>query len=499
MTDKIAAGTAAPAPPAFARRLAGYAGSSLLLRVLRLAYAYAKPKFLTPALLGLWNILSLIPVYATNLHLGARTSLGFRLPALVAAGDAGEAARHKATVYRFTLAYSVVLAAVLALLAWLGPFAVETRAGLATMAVLIVLTWYYEFQFAVLKAERRFDLVSRANVIDGVGLAVLGVPLVVWHGIYGVFAGAVLTKAIVVAYLRLKHPIAIRGRLDPGLLRTMIGEGLPILGFAFGLTLLGTADRLIIVSLLGKEAVGYYAVAVVAAEFLLQIPVSARDMLEPQLMAQLASKERGELWRDYFLRPLANTACYFCFLIGAVVFLAEDILHLILPAYVASAVPAAILAFGCYFLALTHVMRGVLVAHGWQRRGLPILGAGVAVDVALGYFLVAGGWGIAGAAVASSVAFALVFCLLLGLLLARGPYRDGAWWVPLSVAVSPVAAALGMVAALEWAFASVAWPHAVASLIKLALYSVGLAAGIWALGRAVPVIRIPRWLQARGA
>jgi O-antigen/teichoic acid export membrane protein len=407
--------------PISKRALAGYAGSGAALKGLRLLYAYAKPKFLEPTQLGIWNLLNLIPAYASYLHLGARTAMLYRLPALYADGRLEEAETLKGTVYYFTLAYSGILALALLGLALWGSFETVIRVGLFTVALLVLLNAYQEFQYSTLKAEQRFDLISRANLANTLALALVGVPLLYWFGLYGLFVSAVLIKALVVIYLSRKRPLRVCRVFDFPLLKALIAHGFPIMAYNFALFLLATADRILIALFLGPAAVGFYAVAMVAAEFLLQVPAAAREMLEPRLMASQQRAGEGLLWRRYLLAPVARTALYFPFLIAAVAFLAEDILTLILPRYVDSALPAVWLAHGCFFLAMIHVMRGMLVAKGLQTRVIPIHLLGIVSNVLISLFAIRQGWDIVGVAVATAVSYALVFVFIMRYLLRHGP------------------------------------------------------------------------------
>ena len=48
-----------------------YARSSIYTKILNLLYAYIKPKLLTPELMGVWSLLTLIISLSKQSHLGA--------------------------------------------------------------------------------------------------------------------------------------------------------------------------------------------------------------------------------------------------------------------------------------------------------------------------------------------------------------------------------------------------------------------------------------------
>lgn len=478
-------------------RLARYSGSSLVMRAFALAYAYTKPKFLEPALLGVWSLLNLVPTYGSYLHLGSRNALEFRVPKLLAEGREAEAAAVIGCVYRVTLAGNMAIAAGLLLLALFGGFDAATSFGLAALAPAMLLIWYRDQQLAVLKAEQRFELIANANLLKAATLITLGIPLVIWFGFPGVCVGFVLMHAIVATYLRWRCPMRRVGRFDRRIFFGLVREGAPVLAFVAGLTLLTTTDRMVIASLLGVEAVGFYSVALIAATFALQVPLSARDMLEPRLMASLAEGISPGLWRDYLLWPMLNAACYFPFVVGGLAFLADDLLAALLPRYLPSAWSAVVLCGGCYFLVQVQIARGILVANGWQLRVLPFHLASAAISVALSTTFVKLGWGIAGVALASSMAFAVAMTFILLYALRRSPLspRD---WLPVFATVflapaASVAILWGLTQLLGSDEASVA-----ASLAGFLLFVLAQSFLVAGLRRVFPRIRpLPLPLRRR--
>ncbi|MGB0671672.1 MAG: lipopolysaccharide biosynthesis protein, partial [Rhodospirillales bacterium] len=212
--------------------------------------------------------------------------------------------------------------------------------------------------------------------------------------------------------------------------------GFPIMTFDMASNLVRSADRFLIAGLLGTEELGYYALAAFVFASLLEIPGAAREVLEPKMMHDMSEMEPADVLRDFLFRPLCNTAHYILFLIGPAVFLLPFI-ELVLPRYAAGVLPAQILALGGYFLAISFVVRGVVVANDWQRRALvPIFAVGL-FNVALNGAAIKLGYGIAGVAAASSLAYAVLLVWLLALVKSRHPCRTLSWMPVLSGLVLP--------------------------------------------------------------
>lgn len=463
----------------FVVKLATYASSGLLVRLFRLTYAFAKPKFLSPADLGLWNLLALIPQYTTYLHLGTQISIVYRIPELIGQGGQEELIEQiKSTVYWFSFAVNFVFSVLLFLIAAFLVSEQLLRYGLLAIAVYNIINWYSEYQRVLLKAYQQFHIIVRANMIDAFVLLLLCVPLVAFVGIYGVFVGVIFSHLFSAFYMAAKNPLRNTSTINVKLLRDLIREGFPVLIFGVGLLLVTTSDRLIIGALLDREAVGYYAVAIVVAGFILQIPTSARDILEPQLMTRLSCIERDVIWVNYVYRPLLSTAFLFPLIWGPTAFLTEHGLEVLLPEYVMSAPAVIVIAHGVLFVALLRVLRGIVVVERLQTRSILPLGFGLILNVALGYYFLNLGLDIAGVAFASSFSFAVVFVIIFRMVLARSRRESQFGWRLIGLILAPLIYSVSAIAILGHVFSLFNLPALVSALAQLALYLIGAIAMI---------------------
>lgn len=460
----------------FSFRLAALASSGIVLRLSGLAYAFAKPKFMAPADLGLWNLLALIPNYAGYLHLGSRETLVYCIPRLIGGGGQDQQIDDsKSTVFWFTFFTNGSLSLILVFIAFFFSSEQKIYYGLFTTAVYLMISWYNVYQLTMLKAYQRFDIITRARFIDALTALLVCIPLVAALQIYGVFIGALLSGIIPGLYMAFRYPIRIERHFKPALLWEMIQEGFPIMIYNFALVILTTSDRLIIGSLLSLKDLGYYGVASVLAGFILQIPMSARDMLEPQLMTRVAGEDSDNLWRTYFYDPLINTAVLFPLIWGPTAFLAEEALMVLLPNYIGSVVAMVFLAHGVFFLALTTVIRGIVVAMRLQTLSLIPLGIGLILNIAINYGVITQGFGISGVALGSGVSFAIVFYSIFTLVWRRSPLSIREGWRILTLVTIPLIYSILAISLINRAFVEISIPHQLTAIIKLTLYMLGAA------------------------
>lgn len=420
-----------------------YAASNIFRQLLGVFTAVLRPMLLTPEHYGLWNLLKAIPQYTSYSHLGAREAARYAIPYNQAAGRPDLNEQMENTIYWGALGLNLVPALGIAAFAAFGDFSGPERFGLLAVSVLVMVYWMYEHWLTLLKAYQRFTTISWGNVILPVG-NFLTLALIWAFGVYGLFMSVVASLAAVTLYFRLRHPVRVERSFSMRVYLDLTRTGFPIMALGVVILMLRTVDRFVISSMLGNEFLGYYGIAVMILNFVMNVPVATREVIEPRLMQALDHDEPAAFMDAYFFKPLYTTAFAMPFLLGPVFYLAPPVIEWLLPRY-APGVPATqILCVGGYFLALVYITRGILVARRKQGRAAVIgLLAGV-LNVGLSVALVRLGLGIEGVALASSLALAAFYASLHVYLRAvTGPGVAGwaraglAMLWPLAVLVAP--------------------------------------------------------------
>lgn len=463
-----------------------YATSKAYVYALRIVSGFVRPLLLSPELFGLWNLLALVIQYATYyLHLGCVTAMRFRLPYEWGRGNEAEGERIKGAVWLGSLVpYLVVSAAVLVAAAALVDQPPEVRAGLATVGLMVVMVWYQNWLVQILQARQTFAPITTVGYIGATVALTTSVPLILLWGIYGVYVSALVTQAVNLLYLHrhFREPVTEPFRWP--VYRALTRQGFPIMAFDMASMLVRTGDRLLIGALLGTEQLGYYALAAFIFGILLEIPGVVREVLEPRMMEALSGIDDRTALETYLFKPMLNTAFYIPFLIGPAVLVAPFI-DVVLPKYQPGVLPAQVLAVGGYFLAISFVVRGIIVANDWQGRALgPILAAAV-VNAAGSAIVIAQGGGIVGVSVVSGLSYVLLLGLLLRLVARHHPARDAPWGRVLAGLLLPfgamTAGLVGLLAAQEWLELN-RWLAAV------------LQGGLFALAMLAVIVLGRRWL-----
>lgn len=395
-----------------------YASSSLFQKFLGVFTALIRPKLLSPELFGLWNVLNILPNYASYLHLGSRSSMRFLIPYYETRGEKEHISSAKAAVYHGTFYPTLLFALVLLLLALFLNLEMETRIGFVAIAVVVLFNWRFDYLIGVLKSHQEFRLISRCNYITAIAHFVLTAALIFWFGFYGALLSVILTVVVGIIYLQRFHAIRVHGPFQYNVFRRLVKIGFPIVAFNLISELIRTSDRFVLFFLLGQETVGYYGIAIMVLGLSISIPAISREVVEPKLMENLDRADLAQNLELFMTRPLMNTAYLMPFVVGTGVLLVPVIIPVILQGYEPGIIAAQILLLGGYFLATSHVLRGVIVAFGFQLKASFLALAILVVNIILSIMMVHWGYGVEGVALASSFSFFLLFGSLLTLV----------WW-----------------------------------------------------------------------
>jgi len=316
------------------------------------------------------------------------------------------------TTFTAALAANLAICVALLVLSVVSGASVQTRVGLAVVAVLILLNFFVEFQVAWARGDERFSLISSANYLQTSLALVLTFPLLYFLRLYGLYLTVIAATVAYMIFVHARFPIRARLRFSKATYRELLGKGAPIMVADFLIALIVTSDRLIVSAMLGQKQLGYYGVALMGFLLLTQLPGTANEVLEPRVMKRMDSSDSGVFVSKCLLQPLLHTAYLVPYVIGPALFAVPVAIPLLLPRYLPGVVPLQVLCFGAYFLALAYVPRPTIVARGWQTRIAFLLPIPLAGNIALSVILVKAGYGLLGVAAGSSVSFIVLFLTL---------------------------------------------------------------------------------------
>ncbi len=399
-----------------ATTIAKYWSGKLYRQVLGAVVSFLRPKLLSPEYYGVWTILKLIRRYASYSHLGTRSALRYLIPLYESREDETTVGALHASGFFFGLGVTILIAVGVMLAALAPGFTRAVRAGLISMGILVILRYYHHFLLSLLKAEEAFGIITRSIYVMVTLTFVTTVPLLYFFDIYGIYASVIIAETGTIVFLRLGYSFRERGTFEWSAVLTLLRKGFPIIVLNLAIALVTTCDRIIVGAMMGKEALGYYGIAIMGMAFLMEIPGTARSVMEPRLMRTLEKRPDDAIVRDYLVSPMMKTVYLLPFLVGPSFLAMEAGVTFLLPRYTAGVPAARTLALGVPLLALAYVPRMLIIARDWQLavcwRVPPIL----LVNVVLGVLLVKAGYGLFGIALATILAFGLLFMVLFAFL-----------------------------------------------------------------------------------
>jgi O-antigen/teichoic acid export membrane protein len=390
-----------------------YSSSKIYQQILALFTAFIRPKLLSPELFGLWNILNIIPTYASYSNLGTYDIMRYMIPYHEERKECHKSIEIRDSVFYGSMYLNLFIAVGLIIFSFIGDITLNVRFGLITMACVVIISWHYENYIVLLKAYQNFRLITSTFYLQATITFFLNVICIYFFKIYGAYLAILLSFVIITFYLKTQNPSnSSHTKFKYSIFIELVKRGLPIMIYNFSAILINTSDRIIISSFLGTEQLGYYGIADMVLGFIIQIPVTAREVLEPRMMQDINKNSMERHISDYFLKPTFHTAYLMPLLIGPIFFLLPVVIPLLLPKYVNGILPAQIIVLGSFFVAMSYAARGVIVAYNWQSKALAVMVLGLFINIVFSILLLKIGLGINGVAIGSSISFCVLFISL---------------------------------------------------------------------------------------
>lgn len=259
----------------------GFAGSTVLMQVVRVVAGLVAARVLGPATWGEWYVLNLVLAYGAVTHLGALNAMSRDVPAALGRGDASLSSRLASTSLSMTLVGSVLGAAFVASLAALVPLGVEASL-VALVGALLIGQQLYTFVVANLRARVKFPAASRLQLVLSGAYFVCAVAGVLAFGLWGFVLGMLVAYAVTVGtgwrYLQ-----GLRPSLDRDIVRRLVASGLPILLVGVANTVFTTVDRWIVLGRLGQYELGLYSLAIMALNAMALLPQVVSQQVYPRI------------------------------------------------------------------------------------------------------------------------------------------------------------------------------------------------------------------------
>ena len=396
--------------------VAKYSASRFYRQFWGLLTAFLRPKLLSPADFGLWNLLRIIPDYVSYGALGLNSAMRLNVPRERAAGNQEAVTELEDTAWTGVLCSNGFFALVLVILGMSGHWGHKVSWGLIAMGFTFILLSVSEYKMNSLKAHEGFGILTATNFFHITLNSILTVVLLLAFGIYGLYIALPTAHLLTIWYMYRRDGHLPHLRFNFTRFKQMVTFGLPVMALGVIIMLVQTSDRLIIAMMLGNEELGYYGISNMIMGFLMNVPGAAREVLEPRLMRELEHHGIEKISNSYLFKPLFQTSYLMPMMVGPVVLCLPVAVSILLPRYTPGVTATQILSIGGYFFAHIIVLRGIIAARNLQLRAFKLVLLGLVWNVVWSMTAIAKGYGIVGVALCSLSSFLLIYLVLFWLM-----------------------------------------------------------------------------------
>jgi O-antigen/teichoic acid export membrane protein len=378
-----------------------FSASLLLSRLLLSIRGIIIPKFLGPSLYGIYNGLFIIPDFLVHFHFGSLSALKREIPFCYGKGDLLQAQRIRNIVFTQYMGATVLAALLLFLTGiWLrGDYSSEIIISLWLISILVVIQAFVDaFLENLLRTDNRFDILSQAEIFKSFfGFFLLLIMIWYW-GLAGLIASIILATVLKGVFIYKKTVYRLYWVWDFAELKRLIIIGFPIIVGLLLFAVYNSVDRMVIAKYLGSRPLGYYALGLTIAKFLLIAQGGVYGILEPRIYQRYS--ELGEIQRlkKIVLDPMLILTLFFPLVMGLAYIGSPYLVYLLLPKYVPSLGCIHILILGSFFFIFLEGAYTFIVAINRQMFIVWVIGFWTVAGFVLNYLLIVHGWGIEGVA-----------------------------------------------------------------------------------------------------
>jgi O-antigen/teichoic acid export membrane protein len=362
-------------------------------------------KLLAPTGFGQVSLFSIVLLYTGLTGFGIDTVAAREIPGRVAGNDR-ERVDHL-TDLAFTC--ELVLRAVVALgVALVGVIFYEgtIRVGLILIAAVLFFDRIQALYYGIGSALKRFDVLSRANILGGVIIGVFTVLLVQTTGVYTQLIATLACALLTTVYYHRRLGLRPRLRFDIGEFLKLVRMGLPFVALAIVFYLWKASDRTVIAAFTDFKSLGMYAFAAACVQLVMAFMNDFQTALQPAVYERTARAQRPEDFYGIVRRPSILLA-YLTPALVAFLWLAYPVVvALLLPEYSGTIWVFRILALQIFLMNIGVMVAYLLRSAEINRQSylvwLYVIAAGL--SYALSVALLASGFGLVGVAVGNVIA-----------------------------------------------------------------------------------------------
>lgn len=367
---------------------------------------------LGPAIFGTWEAVRLILSYGGYTGLGSMEGMHLKVPLLRGAEKKEDISEIKNVSFIFNFGATTILSFLIFFSTFFINLSPEITLAFRFIALILFIQFFKTFYETWLKANNKFDIISKIAVIDGIGFG-LSVILIFFFSFIGFLIGYTLSIIAGTIYAFLKSDCLINLQWKTSVFKKLIVVGFPIMLIGVSSVLFQTVDRLLILKFLDIKLLGFYSIGSLAFLPIMFILYSANSVMFPRFAERFGKTGKEIDLKKFITLPIRNLSLLIPVLIGGVVVILPTLVRFFLPEYIEGITAAQILLFGLFFASTVGMAGNFFLVTNRQYFYLGILLVGVLINLILSSILIRFGLGIVGVAIGTSISYLVFFLAMI--------------------------------------------------------------------------------------
>lgn len=369
--------------------------------------------FLGPLQMGMWATVQIVLHYASYASLGTTQGIAREVPYYIGKKETQQAESIKNLVVSFQLMTAVGTAILIFLAALILRRHIPQPLfwGLIACGPLIVLERFNGLLISLLRAHKQFSLASKQMVVSAVVNLALIAVLTFLFKIYGFIVAMLLSYLFNIVYNFMNYDFQFKFELSRKI-ASVISFGFPLMVLAVLDETFKSVDKIMIVKMLGFEALGFYSVALMTVTFLGQLPSTLTVIMIPHFQEKYAERDRMEDVRAYVDKAASALSNFMPLVIGLSWLILPLFVSVLMPKYTEGIWAARLLILSSFFMAMTLPFGIVMVTLKKHYRIFPVVVFSLALSVLLNFIAIRMGLNISGVAGATTICLMINFLLM---------------------------------------------------------------------------------------
>ncbi|MDD5691373.1 MAG: oligosaccharide flippase family protein [Candidatus Omnitrophica bacterium] len=380
-------------------------------------------KFLGPAGFGEISLFSLILVYAGLTGLGFDTVAAREIPGYVVLDKKREIDHIQNLSFSVELVFRIVISIIVALIG-LFFFKGTLKVGILLISLVLVAQKISAYWRVIANATKKFSILSKVNILEGLLMGGLTIILVKFTGVYTRLLAVLCAQIAVGFYLIKSMPLDLKITFKSERSRAILKMGLPFVILSIVYYVWQASDRTLIARFMNFEMLGLYSFAASCVSLLLLFSEDVNAVLQPFMYERISSRKS----RKEILPMIRKSTVLYAYLTPVLIFflwiLYPVILKLIMPGYLESVWPFRILLFQFYLVNINTPVNYLIRSNEVNRQSWLLLTYIIAGAVSYLAILLFWRMGLGMTGAALGVVFANIIAVIINFSIAHRYYLD---------------------------------------------------------------------------